>query len=160
MSKDPKNTTGSDINGMSFHLAINDITRSRPMTGRDGTSVLLVEDNPANMELATDLLEVAGFRVLTAATAEDALVRARADFPDLVLMDISLPDMDGLAATRWLKADPVTAAIPVVALTAQAMPDDLEKAVAAGCVGYITKPIDTRQFAQTVNGFMAQKKTK
>ena len=159
MSKDPKNLTVSDVNGTSSHLAINDITRSRPMTGRDGKSVLLVEDNPANLELATVLLEVAGFRVLTAATAADALVRARADLPDLVLMDISLPDMDGLTATRWLKADPVTAAIPVVALTAQAMPDGREKAVAAGCVGYITKPIDTRQFAQTVNGFMARKKT-
>lgn len=116
--------------------------------------ILLVEDNPLNRELATDLLEAAGYVVLHSATAEEALALARAEVPDLVLMDISLPGMDGLHATQILKQDALTSAIPVVALTAQAMKGDEEKARGAGCDGYITKPIQTRTFAATVAGFM------
>jgi CheY-like chemotaxis protein len=117
-------------------------------------TILLVEDNALNRELATDLLEVAGFRVLLASTAYEALALAQADAPHLILMDISLPDMDGLEATRRLKKEPRTSGIPVVALTAQAMPGDREKALAAGCCGYITKPIDTRGFTKTVLQFL------
>ena len=117
--------------------------------------MLVVEDNAANMELVTDLLGVGGFRVLQAATAEDGIRLAKAEHPDLILMDIALPGMDGLQATRLLGEDPETGGIPVVALTAHAMSGDKEKALAAGCVGYITKPIDTRAFARTVTLFLS-----
>jgi len=117
-------------------------------------TVLLVDDNAMNMQLQSDLLELGGFRVLNAVTAEDALDRVHIDRPDIVLMDVSLPGMDGLTATRLLKNDSRTAAIPVVALTAQAMAGDKEQALSAGCVGYIVKPIDTRRFAQTVRDYI------
>jgi len=116
--------------------------------------VLVVEDNEANMELATDLLEVAGFEVLQAPTAEIAIKLARSQIPDLIVMDVGLPGMDGLEATTILKADETTQAIPVLATTSHAMKGDQEKALAAGCDGYITKPIDTRTFADTVKRFL------
>lgn len=117
--------------------------------------ILLVEDNPLNRELATDLLEIAGYVVVHAATAEEALTLVTVAAPDLVLMDIALPGMDGLTATQILKQDAATSGIPVVALTAQAMKGDEEKARAAGCDGYISKPIHTKTFAQTVASFIA-----
>lgn len=117
--------------------------------------ILIVEDNPMNMELASDLLEVAGFLVLPATTAEDGLVLARTEHPDLILMDIGLPGMDGLEATRRLKQDPATARIPVVAVSASVMSGDEAKAFVAGCCAYISRPIDTRQFAKTVASFLA-----
>ena len=116
--------------------------------------VLIVEDNEANMELATDLLEVAGFEVLQAPTAEIGIDLARAQIPDLIVMDVGLPGMDGLEATVVLKADTTTRAIPVLATTSHAMRGDQEKALMAGCDGYITKPIDTRTFADTVKRFI------
>jgi two-component system, cell cycle response regulator DivK len=103
--------------------------------------VLVIEDNAANMKLASLLLQSAGHVVLCAADAEAGLGMARADPPDLILMDIQLPGMDGLAATALLKRDPATAAIPVIALTALAMKDDKEKALVAGCDAYIAKPL-------------------
>ena len=112
--------------------------------------ILVVEDNPVNMELATDLLEIAGFTVLQADNAEKGIEMAKARMPGLILMDISLPGMDGLTATGILKSDAATRHIPVVALTAQAMKGDEEKAREAGCDGYITKPIDTREFPRRV----------
>jgi CheY-like chemotaxis protein len=108
--------------------------------------ILVVEDNPLNLELATDLLEGCGFTVIAAQSGEGGLRLAREAMPDLILMDLSLPGMDGLEATRALKADPQTAAIPVIAVTAHAMKGDQERALEAGCEGYITKPIDTRMF--------------
>ena len=128
------------------------------MTAGKGKSVLLVEDNPANLELATDLLEVAGWRVVPALTAEVGLDLAAQEPYDLILMDVSLPGIDGLEATRRLKQNSRTAGIPVAALTAQAMPGDREAAMSAGCVGYIAKPIDTRRFAQTVAAFLGQER--
>jgi len=116
--------------------------------------ILVVEDNEANMELATDLLEVAGFEVLQAPTAEIGIELARSQIPDLILMDIGLPGMDGLEATSLLKADATTQAIPILAITSHAMKGDQEKALAAGCDGYIAKPIDTRTFADTVKRFL------
>ena len=107
-----------------------------------------------NMELAADLLETANYTVLRAGEAETGIELARTKGPDLILMDISLPGMDGLAATQKLKSDTATRSIPIVALTAHAMKGDEEKALAAGCVGYLTKPIDTRTFAKTVQGFL------
>jgi CheY-like chemotaxis protein len=112
--------------------------------------ILVIEDNPANMQLATDLLEAVGYVVLQASTAEAGLDLARREAPDLILMDIGLPGMDGLEATAILKGDPATAGIPVVAATAHAMIGDEEKAFAAGCDGYITKPIDTQAFVAEI----------
>jgi len=117
-------------------------------------TILIIEDNPLNLELASDLLEVAGYIVLRADAAEEGLQLARASKPDLVLMDVSLPGMDGLAATAALKKDPATARIPVVALTAHAMKGDEEKAMSAGCAGYLTKPIDTRAFTSIIAGYL------
>lgn len=117
--------------------------------------ILIIEDNALNLELALDLLEAAGYTVLSADAAEEGIQLARTCRPDLVLMDVSLPGMDGLEATSALKRDPITAGIPIVALTAHAMKGDEEKAMAAGCAGYLTKPIDTRSFTRTVAGFLA-----
>jgi CheY-like chemotaxis protein len=116
--------------------------------------ILVVEDNPYNLQLATDLLEAKGFRVVHARTAEDGLCLARQDAPDLVLMDLSLPGMDGLAATQVLRADPRTRHLVVIALTAHAMKGDEEIALRAGCDGYLSKPINTRTFTDTIREFL------
>jgi two-component system cell cycle response regulator DivK len=113
-------------------------------------TVLVVEDNPVNMRLAHDILEALGYGVLQATDAEAGIALARDQRPDLILMDVSLPGMDGLAATSTLKQDPLTSAIPVVALTAHAMRGDAELASSAGADGYLTKPIDLRAFRETV----------
>jgi two-component system cell cycle response regulator DivK len=115
------------------------------------TTVLVVEDNPANMTLATFLLKSAGYAVLTATDAESGLALARSEQPDLILMDIQLPGMDGLEATAVLKQDAATRDIPVVALTALAMKGDEERIRAAGCDGYIAKPLAYREFLATVS---------
>jgi putative two-component system response regulator len=115
--------------------------------------ILVVEDNPVNMELVTDLLEVAGFPFETAMTAEEGIRLAEAVLPDLILMDIQLPGMDGLEATSILKKNPKTKHIAIVALTAHAMKGDEERALAVGCIGYITKPINTRSFPRLVQEF-------
>ena len=115
-----------------------------------GAKILVVEDNAVNRRLAGFLLRSKGYEVREAGTAAAALEAAAADRPDLILMDIQLSGMDGLEATRRLKADPATRDIPVVAVTAYAMPGDREKALAAGCAGYITKPIDTATFVEQV----------
>ena len=104
-------------------------------------SILIIEDNAANMKLACLLLRGANHTVLCAADAETGLTLARTGHPDLILMDIQLPGMDGLAATALLKQDPLTAAIPVIALTALAMKEDQEKTKLAGCDAYIAKPL-------------------
>jgi two-component system, cell cycle response regulator DivK len=113
-------------------------------------TILLVEDNATNMKLSLFLLESADHSVITAMNAEAALTLARERHPDLILMDIQLPGMDGLQATAVLKADPATRDIPVVALTALAMKGDEERILAAGCDGYIAKPVDYKQFLATV----------
>jgi CheY-like chemotaxis protein len=115
---------------------------------------LIVEDNAINLELARDLLELEGFQVLSARDAVEGCRLARQCQPDLILMDISLPGMDGLAATRQLKGDPATAGIPVVALTAHAMRGDEPAALLAGCDGYLSKPINTRAFAGTLRAWL------
>ncbi|MBC8178455.1 MAG: response regulator, partial [Desulfobacteraceae bacterium] len=115
--------------------------------------ILLVEDNEMNRELATDLLELAGYVIIPAETAEEGLKLAREELPDLILMDISLPGMDGIEAAGILKQDDETKDIPVVALSAHAMKGDEEKALVAGLIGYITKPIDTRAFSTEVGRF-------
>jgi two-component system cell cycle response regulator DivK len=112
--------------------------------------VLVVEDNPANMTLAVFLLESVGHTVLSATDAEAGLTLAREAQPDLILMDIQLPGMDGLEAIALLKADPVTRDIPVIALTALAMKGDEERIRASGCDGYIAKPMRYRDFLTTI----------
>ncbi len=118
--------------------------------------VLIIEDNPANMTLATFLLQSAGHSVLAATDAETGLTLARVEQPDLVLMDIQLPGMDGLEATGLLKADPVTRDIPVVALTALAMKGDEARIRAAGCNGYIAKPLAYKDFLATISSHLVK----
>ena len=117
--------------------------------------VLIVEDNSANMTLAVFLLESAGHAVLSARDAEAGLTLARDEQPDLILMDIQLPGMDGLQATALLKQDDTTRAIPVIALTALAMKGDEERIRAAGCDGYIAKPMGHREFLATIAAQLA-----
>jgi len=114
-------------------------------------TVLIVEDNAANMKLAKFLLESVGHTVLTATDAEAGLLLARDEQPNLILMDIQLPGMDGLEATALLKQDDATHTIPVIALTALAMRGDEERIRAAGCDGYIAKPLAYREFLATIS---------
>jgi two-component system, cell cycle response regulator DivK len=116
--------------------------------------VLLVEDNEVNRYLVRFVLEKGGFRVITAGNGREAIELARVDRPDLILMDIQMPVMDGYEATVQLKADAQLQDIPVVALTAYAMPHEREQAMAAGCAGHIEKPIDTRTFNAQVSAFI------
>ena len=112
--------------------------------------VLIVEDNAANMTLAVFLLQSAGHTVLTATDAEAGLTLARGEQPDLIVMDIQLPGMDGLEATRLLKHEEVTRNIPVIALTALAMKGDEERIRAAGCDAYIAKPLRYQEFLTAI----------
>lgn len=112
--------------------------------------ILIVDDNPLNLKLASDVLELDGFHVVRAVDAEQAQELLQQMLPDLVLLDIALPGMDGLTLARLLKAMPRFRHVPIVALTAFAMKGDDRKAFDAGCSGYITKPIDTRQLGKMV----------
>ena len=112
--------------------------------------ILIVEDNPANMTLAVFLLNSAGYTIVSATDAEAGVALARTEQPDLILMDIQLPGMDGLQATGVLKADATTRHIPVIALTALAMKGDEERIRAAGCDGYVAKPLAYKEFLATV----------
>jgi len=119
--------------------------------------VLLVEDNDRNLKLARDVLEYAGFTVLVAMSGEEAVARARSASPDLILMDLQLPGIDGHEALDRLRLDARTAAIPVVALTAYAMRQDRERALAAGFDGYLQKPIDVRRFPDQVREHLRER---
>ena len=119
-------------------------------------TVLLVEDNAANMALATFLLQSVGHVVLPAKDAEEALTLAREEHPELILMDIQLPGMDGLEATALLKRDETTRNIRVIALTALAMKGDEERIRAAGCDGYIAKPLAYKDFLATISAALAR----
>jgi len=118
--------------------------------------ILVVEDNEANQLLARSVLEREGFRVEIAGNAQEALEKLSITPPDLILMDVQMPGVDGLTFTRRLKADQKTAAIPIVALTALAMLGDRERTIDAGCAGYIPKPINTRTFATEVRNFLSR----
>jgi CheY-like chemotaxis protein len=117
--------------------------------------ILVVDDNLINLKLASELLAFEGYQILKAMDAEEAQLLIQLTPPDLILMDIALPGMDGLTLTRMLKANKKTRHIIIVALTAFAMKGDDAKAYAAGCDGYITKPIDTRKLPEQVAGFFA-----
>ncbi|GIZ51646.1 response regulator [Noviherbaspirillum aridicola] len=112
--------------------------------------ILVVEDTPANMKLMLLILATAGHSALQAATGRDAIAVALAEKPDLILMDVQLPDMDGLSAARELKALAATRHIPIVAVTAMAMRGDRERILAAGCDGYVEKPIDYRKLLDDI----------
>ena len=112
--------------------------------------ILLVEDNEDNRLVYRTILDHFGFEVLEAADGEEGIRRARADDPDLILMDVSIPKIDGWEATRQLKADPQTASIPIIALTAHALASDREKAREAGCDGYLAKPVEPRRVVEEV----------
>lgn len=126
------------------------------MTDSDSSSILVVDDNPANLKLVRVLLMSVGYRVVTAVDAEDALRALQQEHPALILMDLQMPGMDGLALTRQLKADPGTRHIVVIALTAYAMKGDAERAFEAGCDDYMSKPIDLDALTTLVARWMAK----
>ena len=119
-----------------------------------GKNILIVEDNPLNLELISDILEANGYTITTAVTGADAIKQVDIEAPDLILMDIQLPGLDGLTVTGIIKKKPGMENIPIIALTAHAMRGDEEKAREAGCDGYISKPIDTRAITQTIESFL------
>ena len=120
--------------------------------------ILIVEDNEHNQKLASDVLQFKGYRVLVAPTAEEGIPMALKEKPDLVLMDIHLPGMNGIEALARLRADPGTAAIPVFAFTASVMPQDRREITSAGFDGFLSKPIDLKEFLATINATMAGRK--
>ena len=117
-------------------------------------TVLIVEDNELNMKLFHDLLDANGFAVLQAFNGEEAFRIAKEKLPDLIIMDVQLPEASGLDVTRWIKAEELTRHIPVVAVTALAMKGDEEKVLNVGCDAYIAKPISVHQFLETVKRFL------
>jgi len=119
-----------------------------------GLQILVVDDNTINLKLAVELLKCDGYTVSQAADAETALAMIQSVPPALVLLDLQLPGMDGLELARLLKAGEHTRQVPLIAFTAHAMKGDTERATAAGCEGYITKPIDTRKFSQQIAAFV------
>lgn len=119
--------------------------------------LLVVEDDPIIMNLVVILLERAGYGVTQATSGEEGITLAAQKKPDLILMDVALPGMDGLEATRLLKAQEETRAIPVIALTAQAMKQDIERATRAGCDGFIAKPLSTKAFLTEIARFLGER---
>ena len=117
-------------------------------------TILVVEDNALNMKLVKSLLNIGKHDMIEAPDAETGITLARDKRPDLILMDIQLPGMDGLTATRVIKEDPSGKDIPIVAFTSFAMEGDEEKAIEAGCAGYITKPLNTQNFLKTVESYL------
>lgn len=118
-----------------------------------GELILIVEDNEKNLKLVRDILQFKGYRALEAKTAQDGIRLAKSNHPDLILMDIQLPDANGMTALRQLREDSQTASIPVVALTAFAMKDDRERFLEAGFDGYLDKPINVKEFPEQVRQF-------
>lgn len=116
--------------------------------------ILIIEDNERNLKLVRDVLQFNGFRTAEARTAEDGLALARSRPPDLVLLDLQLPGIDGMAAFQKLRESPPTAGIPVVAVTAFAMKDDRERVLRAGFNGYLEKPISVRELPHQVRAFL------
>ena len=116
----------------------------------DTKIILIIEDNELNMKLVRSLLQLEKYQIIEAENAEKGIQLARDHQPDLILMDIQLPGMDGLRATELISNDENLKDIPILAMTSYAMEGDEEKALAVGCVGYITKPIDTRSFSKTI----------
>ncbi|MGQ0539287.1 MAG: response regulator [Gemmatimonadaceae bacterium] len=125
--------------------------------GDPGHTILLVEDNEDNRIVYSTMLRHFGYEVLEAENGAEGILKARTAHPDLILMDIAIPLVDGWEAVRRLKKDPATAAIPIVALTAHAMPADREKAIEVGCEGYLAKPCEPRAVVAEVQRILARK---
>jgi two-component system cell cycle response regulator DivK len=123
-----------------------------------GELILIVEDNDLNLELVRDLLQVSGYRTLEAVNATDGVALATAHRPDLILMDVQLPDGDGVAALERLRAQPGLVLTTVVALTAFAMREDRERLLAAGFDGYLSKPIEIRPFLEQIQQFCSRER--
>ena len=119
-------------------------------------TVLLVEDNEDNLIVYRTILDHVGYRVIEARDGEEGVARAKSDQPDLILMDVSLPKMDGWEATRRIKADEGTRRIPIIAVTAHALDDDREKATQVGCDGYLAKPVAPRRVVEEVERFIGK----
>lgn len=128
------------------------------MTQSNQKTVLLVEDNEDNLVVYRTILEHVGFRVIEARDGEEGVNRARQYHPDLILMDISIPKIDGWEATQRLKSDESTKEIPIIALTAHALEEDRQKALQAGCDGYLAKPVEPRRVVQEVERFVGPAK--
>ena len=124
------------------------------MGGTEMKRILVVEDNETNRYLIGFMLEKSGYEVIEARDGAEGIALAVQEKPDLILMDIQLPDMDGLEATRRIRASEAESDIPIIALTSYAMPGDREKALAAGCNGYITKPIDVETFIAEIEKYL------
>ncbi|MDH4300667.1 MAG: response regulator [Nitrospira sp.] len=122
-----------------------------------GELILIIEDNDKNLKLVRDLLQFNGYETAEAMTAEDGLVLARSQRPVLILMDIQLPGMDGFAALRQLRADPITKSTLVIAVTASAMERDRQKILEAGFNGYLTKPIQVKAFTEEIRTILAKR---
>ncbi len=120
--------------------------------------ILIVEDNEINMKLVRDVLQFKGYQTLEAVTGAEGLRLAREKLPDLVLMDIQLPDIDGITALGRLRADPQTQTIPVVAVSASVMPDERQRVVASGFDAFVTKPINVKAFLETVEKYAGKPK--
>ena len=118
--------------------------------------ILIVEDNEKNLKLVRDVLQVKGYRTLEAGTAEDGIRMAKESLPDLILMDIQLPGMNGIDALKILRAEPSTSSIPVIAVTASVTPSERERVVSAGFNGYISKPIDVSTFGPLIDKAMGK----
>ena len=123
-----------------------------------GELVLIVEDNPLNMKLARDVLAFNGYQVVEAMTAEEGIVIACKREPALILMDIQLPDIDGIEALRRIRADPALDGTPVLAVSASVMPDEQQKIVASGFDAYVTKPLSLKDFNATVDRLLQQRR--
>ena len=120
-----------------------------------GELILIIEDNDKNLKLVRDVLQFNDYETAEAMTAEDGLVLARSQHPALILLDIQLPGMDGFAALRQLRADPITKSTPVMAVTASAMEQDRQKILEAGFDGYMTKPINVKKFTEEIRKVLA-----
>jgi two-component system cell cycle response regulator DivK len=120
-----------------------------------GKVILIVEDDPKSLTLTRDLLQISGYTTIEATNGEQGVELAKAKKPDLILMDIMMPKMDGLEATRILKADITTKNIPIVALTSYAMKGDKEHMLEAGCDGYIAKPVDIQELLKAVGEYLS-----
>jgi CheY-like chemotaxis protein len=117
--------------------------------------ILLIEDDELNLELVQTVLEGAGFRVLTSTSAQEGIELARRKRPEAILMDLQMPELDGIEATRILRGDPETAGIPIIAVTAHVKREDAQRSLDAGCVLHLCKPVDTRTLPQTVQNVIA-----
>ena len=126
-----------------------------PTDGTDAKTILIVEDNELNMKLFNDLLEAHDYKILQTRDGMEALKMARDEKPDLILMDIQLPEVSGLEVTKWIKEDENLKSIPVIAVTAFAMKGDEEKIREGGCEAYIAKPISVGHFLETVQKFLS-----